>query len=128
MITDEERGEGLARTTDASISSRLELGFATEPEIGAVTGDVDSVGDPKGRIHDWRFLAVRDPVARQVTLHVFGRLQTSRSLLTSSVAVVTPDRSRVRTRNSLYELGAAAEGEPDPMLLPSIAAALGWGS
>lgn len=106
----------------------FEVDFATEAELGAVTGGVDLFSRPRGRIDSWRVIALRDHVHPVVTLHVLGRFQDSRAWMTSPVAVMTPERSFVRTRNSLYALGEAAQGEPDITLLLHVAFVLRhWG-
>lgn len=106
----------------------LEIGLATDPESTAVTGDVDSRGQLRGRIDSWRVIAIRDRVVPETTLHVLGHFHDARAWLTSPIAVLTADRSLVRTRNSLYELGSPAQGEPDITLLLHTAYALReWG-
>lgn len=101
-----------------------EMSFATRAEIAAVTGDLDTRGFSKGRIEQWRVISLRDCISGRVTLHVLGVFHHPWLRLTSPIAVLASDRSRVRTRNSLYELGIAAEGEADPILLLEVALSL----
>jgi hypothetical protein len=122
---------------DLAIPSRLddivrrnrelfELGFATAAELAAVTGVLDGSGSPRGTIDDWRIIALRDHVAKHVTLHVVGRFENARAWMTSEIAMIAADESTVRTRNSIYMLGARAVGEPDPSLLFHITFVLRW--
>jgi hypothetical protein len=106
---------------------RFEVGLATEAEIAAVTGCVPSTGAAKGVIDDWRLVALRDRPARLVTLHVLGRFD-SYAWMTSYVSVLSADRARVRTKNSLYGLGRPGAGEPELPLLLHVAHTLKrWG-
>jgi hypothetical protein len=104
----------------------FELGFATAAELAAVTGDVDAIGVPRGRIDHWRVIALRDRVIGHVTLHVLGRFGDARAWMTSAVAVLASNTSRVRTKNSVYVLGQPATGEPDLSLLLHVAFTLRW--
>jgi hypothetical protein len=114
-------GELVRRNRD-----RLEVGLATEAELASVTGDLESRIAPVGRIDDWRVVALRDRTVAQTSMHIIGRFQKTRARMTSDIAVLTPDRACVRTRNSLYMLGEQATGEPDLILLLHVAAVLHW--
>ena len=119
-------------TTLADIVRRnrhlFEIGPATAPEVAAVTGDVDTIGAPRDRIDSWHLIAFRHVSEGIATLHVLGRVRPWTARITSDVAVLAADRSRVRTRNSLYALGSPAEGEPDlPLLLLVVRVLRHWG-
>ncbi|HVS78341.1 MAG TPA: hypothetical protein VHE11_15485 [Steroidobacteraceae bacterium] len=107
---------------------RLEIGLATAAELASVSGDVDAVDPPRGRIDGWHIMALRDRVVDSITLHVLGHVEDGRSWITSDVVVLASNRARVRTRNSLYLLGAQATGAPDLRLVLHAAYALrSWG-
>jgi hypothetical protein len=129
MTDDSVFPEDLPTTLDQIVRRNrdlLSIGLATAAELAAVTGDVDTVGAPRGRIDDWRVTALRHRAIALNTLHVLGRYHDSRSWLTSNVAVISSDQARVRTRNSVYLLGRPATGEPDVRLLLHIAFVLRW--
>jgi hypothetical protein len=106
----------------------FEVGLATAAEVAAVTGGVDAVAVPRGRLEWWRMVALRDHVARRVTLHVLGHLGPAHPCMTSEVAVLASDAAMVRTRNSVYLLGSEGQGEPDPLQLLHLAFTLHrWG-
>jgi hypothetical protein len=105
---------------------RFEVGLATAAELAAVTGGLDSPGTPRGRIDDWRVIALRHRAIHQTTLHLLGRFEDARAWLTSSVVAMAADHSRVRTRNSFYLHGLPAENEPDVTLLLHVAFVLRW--
>lgn len=106
----------------------FEIGLATASELAAATGDVDSVGAPRGLIDGWHVIAFRDLSIGEASLHMLGYIRPGTGRITSDVVVLAADRSRVRTRNSLYLLGSPAVGEPDLPLLLLVAAVLRhWG-
>jgi hypothetical protein len=102
--------------------------LATVSEVAAVTGDVDTIGAPRGRIDGWHLIAFNHLSVGLATFHVLGYVRPGMARITSDVAVLAADRSHVRTRNSLYVLGSPAEGEPDIPLLLLVARVLRhWG-
>jgi hypothetical protein len=113
-------------TSHGAIANCVEVGFATGSELATVIGVLDGSGTPRGTIDDWRIIALRELVRVRVTLHAIGRFESSRTWMTSEIAVLATHESRVRTRNSIYLLGARAAGEPDPALLLHIAFVLRW--
>jgi hypothetical protein len=131
MTDDSVSPEDLPTTLDQIVRRNRHLfsiGLATAAELAAVTGDVDMVGAPRGRIDHWYVIAMRHQAIGLTTLHLLGHHHDSRAWLTSNVAVMAPDRARVRTRNSVYLLGEPATGEPDVTLLLRIAFVLrSWG-
>ena len=87
----------------------VQIGVASDAEIAALIGDVDASGQVKGAVDQWHLVAIRG--AGETTIHVIGHCGTSRRWMTSPVAVLSPDREMVRTRNSLYRLLTAAAGD-----------------
>jgi hypothetical protein len=121
---DNESPSALPRSPDDVLQNDrdlFEIGFATAAEVASVTGDVDALGASRGRIDDWRVIALRNHLLGRVTLHVVGLFQEGRTRMTSEVAVIADNRSIVRTRNSVYALGTPATAEPDATLLLTVA-------
>lgn len=107
---------------------RFEVGLATAAEQAAITGDVDTRATPRDTIKTWHLIALRDRTLGQTTMHVLGRVHPDVARITSYIAVLAPDRSHVRTKNSLYRLGPEGHGEPGLALIFLVAAALRrWG-
>lgn len=101
--------------------------MATVDKVAAVTDCAPSAGAAKGVIDDWRLVALRHRAARLVTLHILGRFD-SYAWMTYYVPALSADRTRVRTKNSLYGLGQPGAGEPDLPLLLHVAHTLKrWG-
>ena len=107
---------------------RFEVGLATAEEIADVTGRVAVAGREKGSIADWRIVALRHRPMKIITLHILGRFERWPAWFTSYVVALSVDRAHVRTKNSLYQLGRAANGEPEIVQLVHVAYVLkAWG-
>jgi hypothetical protein len=107
---------------------RLEVGYATVLELATVTGTVDTAGEPHRHIDDWRVIALRDRTTHRVTLHVVGRFKDSNARMSSRLAVLAQDHSRVWTRDSVYSLGEPAKTQSDLDLSLDVLRALrSWG-
>ena len=105
----------------------LEIGLATASELAAVSGDVDTKGTPRARIESWHLIALRHRMLGRTTVHMLGHVRQA-PWITSYVAVLAHDHSRVRTKNSLYKLRAEDHGEPGLILIFLVAATLRrWG-
>ena len=105
----------------------LELRLATASQLANVTGDIDGVGAVRGFLRDWHVIAIEDHLRSATSLHVVGT-HDMRSWITSDLLVLNPDRSLVRTRNSIYGLGLAAETDLSAAHLMTIVGALkAWG-
>jgi hypothetical protein len=107
-----------------------ELGLATKAEIDMLRGDIDApAGTEKDLLMDWRFVAFRFRQRRTTSLVLLGEAVRQRGLIcTSEIQVVGFNELRVRTRNSIYALTRAGEGEPPlPHLLQLCATLRQWG-
>jgi len=106
-----------------------EIGLAIPTEIDALRGDIDApFGTEKDVLTDWRFIAFRIRERRTALVLLGDAKRQGFILSTSEVQVVSRDGSRVRTRNSIYALARAGEGEPPlPHLLQLCATLHAWG-
>lgn len=107
-----------------------EIGLATAAEIDALRGDIDApAGVEKDVLTDWRCIAFHLRQGRTTRLVVLGEaMRQSVILCSSEIQVVSRDQTRVITRNSIYRLAQAGEGEPPlPHLLQLCATLRGWG-
>jgi hypothetical protein len=107
-----------------------EISLATEAEIEALRGDVDArVGAEKDLVTDWRFVAFRFRQRRMASLVLLGEAMRQDVILCSSeIQIVSRNVTRVRTRNAIYALARAGEGEPPlPHLLQFCATLHRWG-
>ena len=100
----------------------VEIGLATDDEIAAVTNDLAVDGDVRRQIDDWHLVAIRNRVIPQVTLHLIGRYQPLRRLISSPVVALATDRRRAKTLNSIYQLADPATEPPPPEALARVAA------
>lgn len=105
----------------------LELRLTTPAELGEITGGIDHGGGLKGYLRGWQAIAIVDHQADATTLHLVG-YHSMRSWITSDLLVISPDRSLVRTRNSIYGLGGRAEADLSLSHLITVSRALqAWG-
>jgi hypothetical protein len=126
VLVTEARSLGLA---DLIRENRhiLELRLATPLELTAITGDIADVRAVKGFIRGWQAIAIRDHLEDVTSFHIVGFF-AMRSWITSDLLRLSPDRSLVRTRNSLYALGQRAESALSIAHLRTVARALrAWG-
>ena len=86
----------------------VEIGLATDDEIAAVTNDLAVDGDVRRQIDDWHLIAIRIRPVQQITLHLIGRYQPLRRLISSPVVALATDRRRAKTLNSVYQLADPA--------------------
>jgi hypothetical protein len=120
-------------TLDAIVTRNrgtCEIGLASDAEIEALRGDIDApVGAEKDLLTDWRFVAFRFRQRRTTRLILLGEaIRQAVILCTSELQVISCNGPRVRTRNSIYALARAGEGEPPvPHLLQFCATLRGWG-
>lgn len=106
----------------------LAVELATDDELAAVTGDIQTDGVIRSEILHWHVVALRDLAQNQVTLHILGRLPSGASWITSPVRVIARDRSAVRTANSIYGLVRPADAEPELELVLHVAFSIRrWG-
>jgi len=122
----------IPRTLDAIVNRNralCEIGLATPSEIDGLRGDIDApAGAEKDVLTDWRFIAFRIR-QHQTALVLLGDAERQSLILcTSEVQVASRDGARVRTRNSIYALARAGEGEPPVQHLLQLCATLHeWG-
>jgi hypothetical protein len=100
----------------------VEIGPATDSEIAEVTQAFAIDGDHRRQIDNWHLVAIRFRVLRQTTLHLIGRYQPTRRLMTSAVVALAPDRRRAKTLNSIYLLAERATEPPTRDTLLRVAA------
>ncbi len=100
----------------------VEIGPATEAELAAVTGEFAADGKVRCQIEEWHLIAIRVHVLQQTTLHLVGRYEPLRRLITSPVVSLAFDRRHARTLNSVYALAQPAAEPPSRDTLLRIAA------
>jgi hypothetical protein len=111
----------------------LQLGLATAGELAVLAATIEP-GHSRDTIEEWRIVAFR-AIGPRSDADMAGILSRSLSLLgraagmrcpwiTSAVTQIDIDAGLVRTRNSLYRLGARGEGEPPQDDLICVCAAM----
>lgn len=90
----------------------IEIRWATEQEVTAVSGDVPLNAPITDILDDWRPVAMLPTPDRPPGLHLVGiRRSTGGPICTSPVVVFDSDNGRVRTATgSLYLLGTDNPG------------------
>lgn len=107
-----------------------EIRLATQDEIDALRGEIDApTGAEKDVMCDWRLIAIRDRRQLIAQLVLLGDVWGKPTIrCTSEVLVISPNKQRIRTRNSIYGLTRAGEGEPPQIHLLHLCSTLhGWG-
>jgi hypothetical protein len=116
---------------------RFQIGLATAEELALLAATVED-GPIRDTIAEWRIIAFR-PIGLGVDARTAAASRSRLSLLgravglrcpwiTSEVREIDIDAHLVRTRNSLYRLGARGEGEPPQEdLICVCAATYQWG-
>jgi hypothetical protein len=100
----------------------VEIGVATEAEIATVTFEFAVDRDVRGQLDEWHLIAIRNHATHHVTLHLIGRYQPLRRLITSPVVGLATDRRRAKTLNSIYALAEPATEPPTRDTLLRVAA------
>lgn len=82
----------------------------------------------KATLEDWRIICITSKGEGDLLFLVGDKQPRNTPLVTSNIKAVDFEKGLVLTRNSLYRIGRAGNGEPDTsMILTIIGVLRGWG-
>ena len=106
----------------------LEVEIASEREMTALVRDFVPEGPFRGKLRNWRLIAIRDFRAKTTKYHFLGTQGLDGGWVTSEVVAIAPDRLLAQTQDATYELRTRGIGEPPVQMLSTLVGALrSWG-